>query len=208
VCARGEGVDGSGSEVCPETMGCVCNFYVPGPVPDTGIHSTKKLAKQGVCTMGWVGVYWGETIDLAMTTNTLVWIVNGAKYCYLEHKIRTTAVTGMDESVERDNHLINPFPNDAGNFTTKTILRSYPQSSFMRSIKSLDWFARSKWRISTDRHPDGYVFDSTNIREKNHTKKIKNRDETCGNKNLNKIPRSEQRGKKSISKTEEMANTK
>lgn len=134
--------------------------------------------------------------------------MNGAKYCHLEHKIRTTAVTGMDESVERDNHLINPFPNDAGNFTTKTILRSYPQSSFMRSIKSLDWFARSKWRISTDRHPDGYVFDSTNIREKNHTKKIKNRDETCGNKNLNKIPRSEQRGKKSISKTEEMANTK
>jgi len=54
-----------------------------------------------------------------MEPNTAIW-----------NKIRTIAVTGMDESVERDNHLINSFPDDAGNFTTKTILRSYPQFSF------------------------------------------------------------------------------
>jgi len=59
VCVRGRGVDGSGDEVLPEAMGCVCHLYVSGPVPDTAIHSTKKLAKQEVRTMGWVRVYCG-----------------------------------------------------------------------------------------------------------------------------------------------------
>jgi len=92
--------------------------------------------------MGWVGVYWGETIDLATTTNILVWIVNGDKYCYLEHKIRTTTVTGTDKSVKRDTLILIPFLTMTAILQRKRYYGLVHNLPLVRSIRSLDWFTR------------------------------------------------------------------
>jgi len=58
--AYGGGVSGSGGEVCPRVISCVCHRCVSDPVSDAGIQATKKLAKQEVYTMDWVGYTGGE----------------------------------------------------------------------------------------------------------------------------------------------------